>query len=87
MASKWWVFIGTILCFTPLFPIGICLIAYYIIDLLFKNGGINTGRQYIDNHYTQNIGEAKFFSGDDKKDEIKEEPMDYMNHKTREENA
>ena len=56
MASRWWVFIGAILCFTPLFPIGICLIAYYIIDLLFKNGGINTGRQYIDNHYTQNIG-------------------------------
>ena len=87
MASRWLVFIGAILCFTPFFPIGICLIAWYFIDLIFKKGSINTGTQYIDNHYTQNIGEAKFYTGDDKKDEIKEEPMDYMNDKKREENA
>ena len=54
--------------------------------------------RYIDNHYTQNIGEAKFNTfnqtGDDKTDPDDEEmqtfnkskPMEYMDDKTREDN-
>lgn len=53
MASRWLVFIGSILCFTPLFPIGICLIAWYVIDLLFRNGStlVNTGKQTPNEEY------------------------------------
>lgn len=94
MASKWLVFIGMILCFTPFFIVGICLIAWYVIDLLFRNGStlVNTGTQYIDNHYTQNIENMNVNSSDDdnnnnnEKDK-KEYPKEYMSLETREENA
>tara|TARA_R110000824_G_scaffold12395_3_gene54345 strand:+ start:6643 stop:6930 length:288 start_codon:yes stop_codon:yes gene_type:complete len=95
LASRWLVFIGCILCFTPLFPIGICLIAWYVIDLLFRNGStlVNTGTQYIDNHYTQNIENMNVnTSNDDDSDDNnekdkKEYPKEYMSLETREENA
>ncbi len=94
MASRWLVFIGSVLCFTPLFPIGICLIAWYFIDLLFKNGStlVNTGTQYIDNHYTHNIENMNINSSDVDSDnnnekDKKEYPKKYMSLETREENA
>ena len=83
MASNWWVFIGTILCFTPLFPIGICLIAWYIIDLIFRNGSINTGTQYNDNTYNINNLNVNSDSTDDKDDF--DTPMDYMSKDSRDE--
>ena len=83
-----------ILCFTPFFIVGICLIAWYVIDLLFRNGStlVNTGTQYIDNHYTQNIENMNVNTSDDdnnnnnEKDK-KEYHKKYMSLETREENA
>ncbi len=52
---------------------------FYFIDLIWNRDTplVNTGTQYIDNHYTQNIGEAKFNTfnqtGDDKTDPDDEE--------------
>ena len=101
MASRWWVFIGcACICTGFLLPIGIIILVFYFIDLIWNRDTplINTGKQYIDNHYTQNIGEAKFNTfnqtGDDKTDPEDEEmqtfnkskPMDYMDYETRDEN-
>ena len=101
MASRWWVFIGcACICTGFLLPIGIIILVFYFIDLIWNRDTplINTGKQYIDNHYTQNIGEAKFNTfnqtGDDKTDPEDEEmqtfnkskPMDYMDYETREDN-
>ena len=60
---------------------------------------INTGKQYIDNHYTQNIDKFNYFDQkgteeEDKKEEKqtfnkganKNKPMDFMDYKTRDEN-
>ena len=80
MASKWWVFIGTILCFTPLFPIGICLIAWYLIDLIFRNGGVKTGTEYNDNTYNNNLN-VNSNSTDDK--DGFDTPVDYMSKDSR----
>ena len=55
MASTWWVFIGTLLCFTPLLPLGIFLVAWYFIDLIFRNGGVNVSQKtYNDNTFNIN---------------------------------
>lgn len=103
MASRWWVFIGcACICTGVLLPIGIIILVFYFIDYIFGTKRdtplVNTGTQYIDNHYTQNIGEAKFNTfnqtGDDKTDPDDEEmqtfnnskPMDYMDYETREDN-
>ena len=103
MASRWWIFIGTALCCSGiLLPLGIIILVWWFIDYVFGTKRdtplVNTGTQYIDNHYTQNIGEAKFNTfnqtGDDKTDPDDEEmqtfnkskPMDYMDYETREDN-
>jgi len=103
LASRWWVFIGcACICTGVLLPIGIIILVFYFIDYIFGTKRdtplVNTGTQYIDNHYTQNIGEAKFNTfnqtGDDKTDPDDEEmqtfnnskPMDYMDYETREDN-
>ena len=83
MASSWWVFIGTLLCFTPLFPVGICLIGWYFISLLFRNGSINTGTQYNENTYNINNLNVNSDSTDDKDDF--DTPMDYMSKDSKEE--
>ena len=101
MASRWWVFIGcACICTGFLLPVGIIILVFYFIDLIWNRDTplVNTGTQYIDNHYTHNIGEAKFNTfnqtGDDKTDPDDEEmqtfnkskPMDYMDYETREDN-
>jgi hypothetical protein len=101
LASRWWVFIGcACICTGFLLPVGIIILVFYFIDLIWNRDTplVNTGTQYIDNHYTQNIGEAKFNTfnqtGDDKTDPDDEEmqtfnnskPMDYMDYETREDN-
>ena len=84
MASKWWIFIGTILCFTPLLPLGICLIAWYIIDLIFGNGGVNVSQKtYNDNTFNINNLNVNSDSGNDADD--LDTPMDHMSKESREE--
>ena len=84
MASTWWIFIGTILCFTPLFPLGICLIAWYLIDLIFRNGGVNVSQKtYNDNTFNINNLNVNTDSGDDEDD--LDTPMDHISKTAREE--
>ena len=84
MASRWLVFIGVILCFTPVFPIGICLVAWYIIDLLFRNGGVNVSQKtYNDNTFNINNLHVNSYSGDDENDF--DTPMDHISKESREE--
>ena len=85
MASRWWLFIGTAFCCSGfLLPVGVIMLVWWFIDYIFKSGGINTGKQYIDNTY--NIANVNICS-DDKdlgKDDSKT-PMDYMSKESREE--
>ena len=84
MASTWWIFIGTILCFTPFFPLGICLIAWYLIDLIFRNGGVNVSQKtYNDNTFNINNLNVNTDSGDDEDDF--DTPMDHISKTAREE--
>ena len=84
MASTWWIFIGTIFCFTPLFPLGICLIAWYLIDLIFRNGGVNVSQKtYNDNTFNINNLNVNTDSGDDEDDF--DTPMDHISKTAREE--
>ena len=84
LASRWLVFIGVILCFTPVFPIGICLVAWYIIDLLFRNGGVNVSQKtYNDNTFNINNLHVNSYSGDDENDF--DTPMDHISKESREE--
>ena len=84
MASAWWVFIGSILCFTPLLPLGICLIAWYFIDLIFRNGGVNVSQKtYNDNTFNINNLNVNTDSGDDEDDF--DTPMDHISKTAREE--
>ena len=84
MARAWWVFIGTILCFTPLLPLGICLIAWYFIDLIFRNGGVNVSQKtYNDNTFNINNLNVNTDSGDDEDDF--DTPMDHISKTVREE--
>ncbi len=103
MASRWWIFIGTALCCSGiLLPLGIIILVWWFIDYIFGTKRdtplVNTGTQYIDNHYTQNIGDAKFnyfdqsggapIKHDDEEMQTfnKSKPMDYMDYETREDN-
>ena len=84
MASAWWVFIGTILCFTPLLPLGIILVAWYFIDLIFRNGGVNVSQKtYNDNTFNINNLNVNTDSGDDEDDF--DTPMDHISKTAREE--
>ena len=84
MASKWWVFIGTLLCFTPLLPLGIFLVAWYFIDLIFRNGGVNVSQKtYNDNTFNINNLNINTDSGDDEDDF--DTPMDHISKTAREE--
>ena len=84
MASAWWIFIGTILCFTPLLPLGIFLVAWYFIDLIFRNGGVNVSQKtYNDNTFNINNLHVNSYSGDDENDF--DTPMDHISKESREE--
>ena len=102
MASRWWLFIGcACICTGFLLPIGIIILVFWFIDLIWNRDTplINTGKQYIDNYYTQNIDKFNYFDQNDTKKENKKEekqtfnkginknkPMDYMDYETREDN-
>ena len=84
MTSKWWLFWGTAFCCSGfLLPVGVIMLVWWFIDYIFKSGGINTGRQYIDNTY--NIANVNIRSGSDVPDkDDKDTPMDYITKKERE---
>ena len=102
MASRWWIFIAcACICSGFLLPVGIVIMVWYIIDLIMSKDTplINTGKQYIDNHYTQNIDKYNYFDQKQTEEENKKEekqtfnkganknkPMDFMDYKTRDEN-
>ena len=84
MTSSWWLFIGTaFVCSGFLLPVGVIILVWWFINYIFKSGGINTGRQYIDNTY--NIANVNIRSGSDvpDKDDF-DTPMDYITKKERE---
>ena len=85
MASRWWIFIGTAFCCSGfLLPVGIIILVWWFIDYIFKSGGVNTGKQYVDNTY--NIANVNICS--DTKDFGKDDfdtQMDYMSKESREE--
>ena len=86
MMSRWWLFWGTAFCFSGfLLPLGAVILVWYFIDYIFKSGGINTGKQYIDNTY--NINNLNIHSdGKDHSDKNDlDTPMDYMSKDAREE--
>ena len=85
MMSRWWLFWGTAFCFSGfLLPLGAVILVWYFIDYIFKSGGINTGKQYIDNTY--NIANVNIRPGPDVSDKDDfDMPMDYMTKKSREE--
>ena len=77
-------FIGVIfVCSGFLMPLGVIMLVWYFIDLIFKKGAINTGTQYIDNTYNINNLNVSSDSGDDKDDF--DTPMEHMSKDVREE--
>ena len=98
MASKWWIFVGcACICTGFLLPLGIIILVFYFIEAIFRNGGVNTGTQYIDNHYNnhQYIDKFNYFDQNDDDDDDDETQtfnkgnrnIEFMDYKTREENA
>ena len=60
------------------------ILVWYFIDYIFRNGGINTGKQYIDNTY--NIANVNIRPGPDESDKDDfDTPMDHMSKEVREE--
>ena len=60
------------------------MLVWYFIDYIFKSGGINTGKQYIDNTY--NIANVNIRPGPDVSDKDDfDTPMDHMSKESREE--
>ncbi len=60
------------------------MLVWYFIDYIFKSGGINTGKQYIDNTY--NIANVNIRPGSDVSDKDDfDTPMDHMTRESREE--
>ena len=85
MTSRWWLFIGTAFCCSGfLLPVGVIILVWWFIDYIFKSGGVNTGRQYIDNTY--NIANVNIRPGPDVSviDDFVT-PIDYMSKKSRDE--
>ncbi len=67
-----------------LLPLGVIILVWYFIDYIFKSGGINTGKQYIDNTY--NIANVNIRPGPDVSDKDDfDTPMDHMSKESREE--
>ena len=63
---------------------GVIILVWWFIDYIFKSGGVNTGRQYIDNTY--NINKVNIRPGPDVSDKDDfDTPMDYMSKDAREE--
>ena len=85
MMSRWWLFWGTAFCCSGfLLPLGVIILVWYFIDYIFKSGGINTGKQYIDNTY--NIANVNIRPGPDVSDKDDfDTPMDHMSKESREE--
>ncbi len=85
MMSRWWLFWGTAFCCSRfLLPLGVIILVWYFIDYIFKSGGINTGKQYIDNTY--NIANVNIRPGPDVSDKDDfDTPMDHMSKESREE--
>ena len=85
MTSKWWLVWGTAFCCSGfLLPLGVIILVWYFIDYIFRNGGINTGKQYIDNTY--NIANVNIRPGPDVSDKDDfDTPMDHMSKESREE--
>ena len=85
MASSWWLFIGTaFVCSGFLLPLGVIILVWYFIDYIFQSGGINTGKQYIDNTY--NIANVNVRPEPDVSDKDDfDTPMDHMTKESREE--
>ena len=53
--NNWFLFIGVIfVCSGFLMPLGVIMLVWYFIDLIFKKGAINSGTQYNDNTYNIN---------------------------------
>ena len=85
MRSMWWLFLGTaFVCSGFLLPIGVIILVWWFVDYIFRSGGINTGRQYIDNTY--NIANVNICSNpkEHKKDDFAT-PIDYISKQSREE--
>jgi len=85
MMSKWWLFWGTAFCCSGfLLPLGIIILVWWFIDYIFQSGGINTGKQYIDNTYNISnlnlVPDSKNFDKDNF-----DTPMDHMTKKSRDE--
>ena len=60
------------------------MLVWWFIDYIFKSGGINTGKQYIDNTY--NIANVNIRPGPDVSDKDDfDTPMDHMSKESREE--
>ena len=85
MTSRWWLFIGTAFCCSGfLLQVGVIMLVWWFIDYIFKNGGVNTGKQYIDNTY--NINNVNIRPGPDVSDKDDfDTPMDHMSKESREE--
>ncbi len=85
MMSRWWLFWGAAFCCSgSLLPLVVILLVWYFIDYIFQNGGVNTGRQYIDNTY--NIANVNVRPGPDVSDKDDfDTPMDHMTKESREE--
>ena len=85
MTSRWWLFIGTAFCGSGfLLPVGVSILVWWFIDYIFKSGGVNTGRQYIDNTY--NIANVNIRPGPEVSDKYDfDTPIDYMSKKSRDE--
>ena len=85
MISKWWLFWGTTFCCSGfLLPLGVIILVWWFIDYIFKSGGVNTGKQYIDNTY--NIANVNIRPGPDVSDKDDfDTPMDHMSKESREE--
>ena len=85
MTSRWWLFIGTAFCCSGfLLPVGVIFLVWWFIDYIFRSGGINTGKQYIDNTY--NIANVNIRPGPDESDKDDfDTPMDHMSKEVREE--
>ena len=85
MTSRWWLFIGTAFCCSGfLLPVGVIILVWWFIDYIFRSGGINTGKQYIDNTYNianVNIRPEPNVSNKDDFDT----PIDHMSKEAREE--
>ena len=60
------------------------MLVWWFINYIFKSGGINTGKQYIDNTYNINNVNIRPEPDVSDKDDF-DTPMDHMSKESREE--